>query len=215
MTTLTENFHAGAFLVSEAMGTRSREAITVLSGQNLKAGAVLGATLAGGAATATAKAGNTGNGTMGAITVSGPAKVGTYRLTIIEPATNAGTFEVEDPDGVVIGTGNVAVAFNAGGLAFTLADGVTDFVAGDGFTIAVTGTAKYKEFNVANTDGSEIARAVLWDAVDASAADKSGVAIVRDAEIASAGLVWFTGATAGNKATGKSQLADAGLIARD
>ena len=35
--TLTEGQHTGEFVVSEANGTRSREKITVLSGQNLKA----------------------------------------------------------------------------------------------------------------------------------------------------------------------------------
>lgn len=94
-----------------------------------------------GTAIAAAQAGNTGNGTMGAVTVSAGAKAGVYTLEIIEVAANAGTFIVIDPDGVPIGTGNVAAAFSAGGLAFTLADGATDFVAGDGFTITVTLTA--------------------------------------------------------------------------
>lgn len=82
---------------------------------------------------------NTGNGTMGSITVSAGAKPGRYTLTIIEPGTNAGTFTVVDPDGVQIGDGVVASAFSAGGLAFTLADGSTDFVAGDSFAITVAG----------------------------------------------------------------------------
>jgi hypothetical protein len=42
---------------------------------------------------------------------------------------------------VEIGNGDVAVAFSAGGLAFTLADGATDFASGDQFTITVTLTA--------------------------------------------------------------------------
>lgn len=82
---------------------------------------------------------NTGNGTMGTITVSAGAKIGNYTLSIIEPGANAGTFIVLDPDGVQIGDGAVGAAFSAGGLAFTLADGATDFVAGDSFTLAVAG----------------------------------------------------------------------------
>lgn len=82
---------------------------------------------------------NTGNGTMGAVTVSLGAKIGNYTLTIVEPGSNVGTFVVLDPDGVQIGDGAVASAFSAGGLAFTLADGATDFVAGDSFTITVAG----------------------------------------------------------------------------
>ncbi len=41
MTTKTEPLHAGGFIVSEANGFRSREAKTVLSGQNLVAGEVV------------------------------------------------------------------------------------------------------------------------------------------------------------------------------
>lgn len=90
-------------------------------------------------AAATAWSTNTGNGAMGTITVSSGAKPGTYKLQIIEPAANAGTFIVTDPDGVPISAkGTVASAFSAGGLAFTLADGGTDFVAGDGFDIVVS-----------------------------------------------------------------------------
>jgi hypothetical protein len=48
MTTLTEGQHAGGFLVSEANGSRSREQITVLDGEDLPAGAVLGKITASG-----------------------------------------------------------------------------------------------------------------------------------------------------------------------
>ncbi|CCG09108.1 head decoration protein [Pararhodospirillum photometricum] len=48
MTTLTETLHAGAFLVSEGNGSISRERITVVSGQDLQAGAVLGKVTASG-----------------------------------------------------------------------------------------------------------------------------------------------------------------------
>lgn len=39
---LTETSHAGEFILSEANGKRSRENVTVASGQDLVAGAVLG-----------------------------------------------------------------------------------------------------------------------------------------------------------------------------
>ena len=42
MTTLTEPVHPGEFIVSEANGHRSREQVTVASGQALKAGHVIG-----------------------------------------------------------------------------------------------------------------------------------------------------------------------------
>jgi hypothetical protein len=121
MPSLTETFHAEEFLVSEANGQRSRESVTIASGNaSLKAGSVLGK-IAVGAGSSAAFAGNTGNGVMGAITVSAGAKAGVYKLVFIEPGTDAGKFEVEGPDGVIIGTGTVAVAFSAAGIAFTLA----------------------------------------------------------------------------------------------
>lgn len=50
MSTLTETVHAGAFLISEAPGLRSREKRLVVSGQDLAAGAVV--MLSGGKLTA-------------------------------------------------------------------------------------------------------------------------------------------------------------------
>jgi len=48
MPILTEGTHAGEFIVSEANGNRSREAVTIVSGQNLVAGAVVGRITASG-----------------------------------------------------------------------------------------------------------------------------------------------------------------------
>ena len=41
------------------------------------------------------------------------------------------------PDGSELGTGTVGVEFDEGGLTFTLSDGATDFIVGDGFDITV------------------------------------------------------------------------------
>lgn len=212
--TYTEPIRAGEFLISEAGGTRSREKVTIKSGEDLLAGAVVGKITVG-AATAAAVAGNTGNGTMGAVTLSAGAKVGVYKLTIVEPGTNVGTFIVEDPDGINIGRGVVASAFSAGGLAFTLADGSTDFVAGDQFTITVAaGSGKYVEMDPAAADGSQIAAGVLYGDCDASLADTEAVIIARDAEVNEALLVWISGATTNQKNQGKTELKALGIIAR-
>ena len=213
MTTLTEGQHDGEFIVTEAEGTLSRDSITVLSGQNLKAGHVLGKVTVG-TATGAAVSGNTGNGTITDVSVGPTAKPGVYTATCIEPAANAGTFLVEDPDGVTVGTAVVGTAF-AGQVAFKINDGTTDFVSGDRFTVTVAaGSGKYKEYNPANTDGSETAVALLIDNTDATAADKAAVAIVRQAEINAAEIVWFTGATADQKAAGLAQLKLQTIIAR-
>lgn len=103
-------------------------------------GVILGGTFAATGASA-AGSGNTGNGAMGAITVTAGAKAGVYVLEITGAAANAGSFRVAGPDGIFVDDGDVAVAFAVGGLAFTLADGAVDFVVGDTFAITVTYTA--------------------------------------------------------------------------
>ncbi|MBF0153250.1 MAG: head decoration protein [Magnetococcales bacterium] len=48
MSERTEGRHVGEFLVSEGNGSISRETVTILSGQNLEAGAILGKVTASG-----------------------------------------------------------------------------------------------------------------------------------------------------------------------
>lgn len=213
MTVLTEGQHTGEFLVTEANGSLSRETVTVLSGQNLQPGHVLGK-VAVGTATGAAVSGNTGNGTIGTVSAGATAKAGVYTATCIEPAANGGTFTVEDPDGVNVGTALVGAAFT-GPVGFTIADGATDFVAGDRFTITVAaGSGKYKEYNPANTDGSQTAVAILYAAVDATAADTEGVVIARHAEVNAAELIWFSGADSNQKSAGLAQLKNHDIVAR-
>ena len=119
-----------------------------------KVGTVLGRYLVDGSATSAANAGNTGTGTMGTVTVGALAKKGIYNLRVVATSSGAGTFVVTDPDGKYVGQGTVAVAFNAGGLSFTLADGTPDFALGDGFIITVDGTEKYKVMKATAIDGS-------------------------------------------------------------
>jgi head decoration protein D len=93
----TESIHAGEFLITEANGDLSREEITIVSGQNLVAGAVLG---------------------------------------------------------------------------------------------KITASGKYKAYDDAAVDGSQAAAGILFDAVDASAADAKGVGILRHAEVDGDMLNW-------------------------
>lgn len=104
-------------------------------------GVVVGATF-GATSVGSAAAGNTGDGTITAApAVAAGAKQGRYVITIVEPAADAGEFTVEDPDGVLVGNGTVAVQFVGGGLTFTVADGAVNFVAGDQFYVDVTFSA--------------------------------------------------------------------------
>ena len=214
-----EGLHAEAFLVSESNWSRSRDNVTILAGSSsdrvLTAGMVLGARLSGTAAAA-AFSGNTGNGTMGSITVSGAAKDGVHKLTIIDPVSNAGAFQLEDPDGNVIATGDVAGAFSGGGLAFTLADGSTDFLAGDGFTITVTQTArKHLQFDQDASTGELVPSGILLADITAlENVDNEAAILVRDAEVNESEIVWPSDITAAEKVDGVQGLADLGIIVR-
>lgn len=214
MTAFTEGNYAGEYLISEANGTLSREAGTLASGNNLAAGAVVGKVTLGAATTAFA---GTGNGaiTMDATTpVLAGAKVGAYTATCITAAANGGTFRVEDPDGLVLGDVAVAATFSDD-IKFVIADGATDFIVGDKFTITVAaGSGKYGELALTANDGRATAAGVLFDAVDASAADKSAVFHVRHCEVAASKLTWPAGITADQKTAAIAQLAAVGIIVR-
>ncbi|HBP5990404.1 TPA: head decoration protein, partial [Pseudomonas aeruginosa] len=74
MTIKTEGVHAGEFLLSEANGSRSRENIVITAGSGrLVAGTLIAPITAANALTATAAAGNTGDGTVGATVVTSAA----------------------------------------------------------------------------------------------------------------------------------------------
>ncbi|MBI4921863.1 MAG: head decoration protein [Devosia nanyangense] len=139
------------------------------TGAGVKAGDYV-LTITGGAfdGAIAAVAGNTGNGapTMDATETAVGVVAGVYRAVCIEPAANAGTFEVFDPAGVSIGVAAVGVLF-AGVVRFTIADGATDFVAGDAFTITVTPIVPANglgAFSVVEPDGVALAAGVVGTA---------------------------------------------------
>jgi hypothetical protein len=219
MPVLTEGKRLGDWLKWEQENQYSRDVVTVLAGSGaeraLLNGMVLGR-ITKGAATGAAVAGNTGNGTITAApTVGAAAKPGVYRLTCIEPAANGGKFTVEDPDGILIGIATVGVEFTTH-LTFTIADGSTDFVAGDAFTITVAaGSGKVKQIDFAATDGSNQACGLLLvDTTAPDGADKSGVAVVRNAIVSDNGITWPAGATNDQKNAAIAQLKTLGILVR-
>lgn len=198
---------AGTKITAFGTGTGGTGTYTVSASQT-----VASTTITGAAAVATAFAGNTGNGTMGAITVSAGAMPGTYKLAIVEPGTNVGTFILENPDGVIVGRGTVGSAFSAGGLAFTLADGSTDFVAGDGFDIVVgAGSGHYVAYDNTAADGTQDAAAILGYPAAISTTVQDTVAVTRLAEVKAGFLNWGSNDAAGI-AAGKADLAAAGRL---
>lgn len=217
MSALTQGNYVPDWLKWEAERSFSRERVTILAGSGsaraLTAGMVLGK-ITKGTATGAAVAGNTGNGTITANpTVGAAAKPGIYRLVCVEPATNVGKFTVEDPDGIVIGIATVAVEFTTH-LTFTIADGATDFVSGDSFTITVAaGSGKYVQLSLAGTTGIEDAAGILLTDVTApDGSDAAGAALVRDAVVVASKLTWPSGASTDEKAAAMALLKLQGIV---
>jgi hypothetical protein len=212
VTPIVENFHALGFMVSEARGHLSRDQITVLSGQTLLAGTVLGRENVGATGTAAALGTNTGNGTFGTITVGTAALTGGYTVEF-DAAT---LYVVSDPNGSEVGHGTTGAAFSAGGLGFTITAGGTAFVAGDSFTVTVVqGTLKYGAFDPTASAGFQTAVGILAYDCNASAADKIATAVTRECEVNSSELVWGANVTtAPQKTIALASLAALNIIAR-
>ncbi len=218
MTTLTETKPDLGFVLTEANGRLSRDNGVIITGQNLGAATVLGRILTGAATAAIKGGGNTGNGVFTidptTPTLAG-AKVGVYTARCIIAAANGGTFQVEDPDGNVIGQYVVGAAAFSDEIKFTIADGAADFIVGDGFDITVpAGSGKYTILAPAANDGSQIAAAILGYETNATSADVAATLITRQAEVVGDELTWPGGITTPQLATAKAQLAALGIVLR-
>lgn len=183
MDAITEKARPLAFILSEANGYQSREVLTIASGAGkLEAGTVLGQVSVGAATAAAKSGGNTGNGTISAVTVLSGAKAGVYALRF----TSATAWTLTDPDGFALAPGVNGTA-NANDLGFTTTAGGVAFVAGDGFDITVAaGSGVYwpsTNAAVAGKAGIEVASAILGYGVDATNAAVDVVCIANDAEV--------------------------------
>ncbi len=145
-------------------GWVTAKANVIAAGQNLLKGTVLSEIKS--AAAAAADAGNTGDGTVGSISVGPLVKKGVYQLIC-----NGSGFNVISPEGDACGVAVVDEAFTSRELNLTVAAGAAAFVAGDFFTITVSGTGKHKMVAADATDGSGTAEQVLMLDVDATEAD--------------------------------------------
>ena len=208
MTTMTPR--TADFLLAEANGDLSREQIVIASGAGaLSAGTVLGQITVA-AATAAAIAG-TGDATISTIAVGAGAQPGAYRL-VAEAATK---LDLWSPDGVRIGQATAGSAATLGGLTFTVTAGSTPMVAGDTFVITVAaGSGEYVPYDDDNTNGSDTAAGILFDAVDATDAAQDAVIIARNATVSADRLVWASTNDATDKTNGLADLAALNIIAR-
>jgi hypothetical protein len=193
------------FLLSEAPGTLSREEITVLSGQTLTAGTLLGQVTKG-AVTATGTATTAGNGDFVAESVDADAsaQVGDFALVALS-ATKALLYA---PDGAFLGQYTIGDAYAANGIEF---DTEGTWAAGDTAVIAVAiaaGSGSYVAYDDDGTDdGRQTAVGILTADCDATAGDTKAVMIARHAEVYGAKLT-------GADANGLADLAALHIYAR-
>ena len=79
----------------------------------------------------------------------------------------------------------------------------------------ITTGGKYTSFAPGASNGSQNASGILWDSVDASAADAPGVVLLRGPAIANRhDLVWPDGATEAQITAATTALASIGIILR-
>jgi hypothetical protein len=201
----------------------SRDNITILSGAGvLLPGTVLGKISVGAVSQAAKAGGNTGNGviTLDPTTpVLANAMVGVYTARAIVAGTNSATFRVTGPRGLVLGdfaySGAGAVGSFADQIKFTITDGSTDFIVGDGFDITIAdGSFKWNPLTTTALDGSQNAAGVLLYSADATSADAKSVAATRNGSLADLKLIWPGGITAAQKNAAIAQLLALGLVIR-
>jgi hypothetical protein len=137
MTTKTEGGQAFEFLVSEAPGQLSRDSGTLLTGQNLVAGTVLGRVNKIIAAAPIPAIVGTGTGLMSALTFGPFVQTGSYVVTLTATGATA-AYTVTAPDGTALPTGNVGTAYVSDQISFLVSSAGT-MTTGDAYTVVVTG----------------------------------------------------------------------------
>jgi hypothetical protein len=211
---INEQFYDGAFLVSEANGHMSRDEGVLDNSSDadvLYEGGLIVNEITTGTETS-AHGNNTGNGAIGSVSLGTGNQFGAYNIIFTSPTE----FNVQQPNGDVIGTGEVGTAF-AGPVNFTITAGGTAFIAGDNFTITVT---QQQPSWVSWTGGTITKLAILFNRVIVSAGTSKNVALViREAEVNTAELQWdaavlSSGSVASLQAQALASLALANIIAR-
>ncbi|MBI1366874.1 MAG: hypothetical protein GC153_13075 [Alphaproteobacteria bacterium] len=175
-------------------GNLLHKQVTIPSGTAaLSRGTLLGAITIG--ALTQAFAGD-GDGVLSALAAKKSTEVGDYLVTCTAAATNGGTFSVVTPSGNRLDDAVVGTAYANDHLAFSIADGATDFSVGDQFTLSVAaGSGDYIESVAAAVDGSQNPVAILAEDADASAADVTTLVYTAGSFLASE-ITFGTGHTA-------------------
>jgi len=153
------------------------ENITLLSGQNVVKGEVIGKVTLSVPTTGVAGSGNTGDAACGSVTGGTKTKKGIYNILCTD-ATNK-KFRVLDPDGYQLPDAVLDVAYTHEQINFTITDEGTDPAAGDSFAITVAeGSLKYKKAIATSVDGSNQTQnlRIAANAINATSGDVVGTA---------------------------------------
>lgn len=219
MTKFTEGRHPGEAIFSEGPGAISRDNVTVAESQTILANGLISKVAVADGVTVTTSFAGTGNG---AITMADPAvntkvKDGVYRAVCIEPASNGGTFDVTDPSGKSIGSASVGAAFNKE-IKFTIADGATDFVAGDTFEMLVVTNAEsftWVAYDPEGSDGSEIPGGMsIYPVTTGEGETVKASALTRLCELNGHCIAWPEDITDAQKVDAEQALSAASVIVR-
>jgi len=177
MNVLTEQNYLNDLLKYEMENNQSRDQVTVLSGQALAMGSVLGKITAGTVPTTGTAGTNSGANTCTSVTGGVKVKPGVYTLRCVTAVASGGVYTVSDPDGMALPSANVGVAYTSNQINFTLNDAGGDAVVGDSFTITVpAGSGKVKEINFSGIDGAADAFGVLVNGTDTTDTTKRYIA---------------------------------------
>jgi len=171
----TEYAHRNVLAEPLSLPTRP---VVLKSGVAYLEGAVLGRIKKAKGAVAAAE-GNTGNGAISGTSIGAKAEIGTYTLTCVEAAGNAGRFEVVAPSGQRLKDLTVAVAYATDHINLTVADGDADFIVGDVITFVVEAgddAGKYGLVDESAVDGKADAELILAEDADASEGDVTSIA---------------------------------------
>lgn len=195
----------------------SRETVTVLAGSGsdrvLTSGMILGSTVSGLTGAIREASGNTGDGVVDALTLKAGAQAGTYILRGIAEAANLGTFAVTAPDGSSLPDLTVDTAYVSDHLDISVADGAADWDIDDIIIIVVSGARKVVQLDLDGVDGSEKAVGVLLQDVTApDTVDTPGVAVTRNAWVASQEVTFPAAATAAEKDAVLADLRQNGIL---
>lgn len=136
MAAITEPNRLNDILKWEQEKQYSRSPITVITGQSLSLGQVIGLQDRVQAAAPIPTIVGTGSGVMSALTFGPDIQSGAYVITLLATSATA-AFSVVAPDGTILKNGAVATAYKSTHVNFLIANGGTMTI-GDVFTITVT-----------------------------------------------------------------------------